>query len=798
MSVKIKKINIRAFRGIPEIELSLEGKSLLLRGENGTGKSSLVDAVEFFFTGKVSHLEGVRGLSLQRHGPHRNFKPDNVNIGITFDPGEVYLERSFMSAPFPPQELHDYFAVTQKGTFILRRSQLLAFIMTQPADRFRAIGSIIGIDPLDSIELEMMGLRDQLEGKTKSKQSQIQNLFQELSSILGENVTQLDGIVPRLNKKLEEASLPQINSLEEAETHAEEMLATVKKKVESSDKVKQINETLDATKTPFITEKLITELNSLNERIRPLLPEEIKRNLSLVNLFENGRDVIARERMMTCPLCEQPIETEDLLSKIEGRLRTLRDLSDEASQIRELSVPLIDSLKGVSKRLELITTKIEPFDELLDTRGELQKVIAFLEAYTGEVTSAKDLKNEIRIQDITQRKEKINELINVVSAKCSEQLEAIGLTEAEKKVLEAVRLIEQVKSKTEEIRKISSELNAAKRHHERAAKIYGAFSETKKAKIQDIYDSIQEDIRTFFTELHPNDPHKNIELTVALGRRASTELKIESFGRSGEDPRALASEGHLDSLGLCIFLAFVKKFNENCPLIILDDVVTTIDSNHRERIAQLLLAEFAGNQLLITTHDGIWCEQLIATQRAYGYEGNFKNMVIIDWDKDRGPRIIPYKPRWEKIQDKLNDGDKTGAGNDGRTYLEATLKEIVESMLVPVASRNLGKYEVPEMFDPTEKRLKDLLKDSEFKTTVLSKFQELRLTMFMGNLLSHDNIQIEEVSMEEVKSFCNAVHNLYKAFLCPNCGSFVSYFRDLKIVRCSNPRCDTPLEVKTK
>jgi hypothetical protein len=35
MSVKIKKISIHAFRGIPDLELELEGKSLLLRGENG-------------------------------------------------------------------------------------------------------------------------------------------------------------------------------------------------------------------------------------------------------------------------------------------------------------------------------------------------------------------------------------------------------------------------------------------------------------------------------------------------------------------------------------------------------------------------------------------------------------------------------------------------------------------------------------------------------------------------------------------------------------------------------------------
>ena len=51
--MKIKNIEINAFRGIPDIlKLNLQGNSLLLYGENGTGKSSIVDAIEFFFTGQ--------------------------------------------------------------------------------------------------------------------------------------------------------------------------------------------------------------------------------------------------------------------------------------------------------------------------------------------------------------------------------------------------------------------------------------------------------------------------------------------------------------------------------------------------------------------------------------------------------------------------------------------------------------------------------------------------------------------------------------------------------------------------
>ncbi len=247
MPVKIKKINIVAFRGIPDLELELEGKSLLLRGENGSGKSSIVEAIEFFFTGKVAHLEGVQGLSLRRHGPHVNFKPEDANIGITFNSGNIFLSRTFTSAPSPPSPLEDYFQITQKGTFILRRSQILEFIMSQPAERFRAIGSIIGIELLDNVELNMMRVRDELAGKVTSKRNEVDGLIKELSDIVGKDITTIDDVVSALNEILRSAGLPLIKSLEDVDKHAEEMLTSVKK-IEILYKIKVLNEILEMTK----------------------------------------------------------------------------------------------------------------------------------------------------------------------------------------------------------------------------------------------------------------------------------------------------------------------------------------------------------------------------------------------------------------------------------------------------------------------------------------------------------------------------------------------------------------------
>lgn len=279
MPVTIKTINIHAFRGIPDLELDLDGKSVIIRGENGTGKSSIVDAIEFFFTGRVSHLEGARGLSLRRHGPHVNYSPEDVKIEIAFNPGNISLTRTSTSAPDPPEEFKDYFQVTQKGTFILRRSQILEFIMSRPADRFRAIGSIIGIETLDKVELEMMRLRDYLSGKVNTIENRISDLFADLSNNLRGNVTKIEEVIPALNKILKDADLPEIETFEDFDAISKEILKTIKKDV-NMETVRALKDLIDTLKTLFIPDNINGELEGLNEKIDRLLVERSEYDIS--------------------------------------------------------------------------------------------------------------------------------------------------------------------------------------------------------------------------------------------------------------------------------------------------------------------------------------------------------------------------------------------------------------------------------------------------------------------------------------------------------------------------------------
>ena len=794
MPTSIKTISIHAFRGIPDLDLPVEGKSLLIKGENGTGKSSIAEALEFFFTGKllIFEGEGTQNLSMQKHAPHNDFGNDDVSIKVAFDPGNIVLERTFAGEPEPASQLRDYFEAASKGTFILRRSQILKFIASVPSGRFRAIASILGIEQLDDVELAMKRAHEELDVSVNSKNQRIQELLTQISQLLGESIAKGDKALPSLNRRLAEAGLMTIKSFDEVDSVAQEMLRAFKKTADIEN-VARLSEISERLKTLRMGEEVAKYLHDLNRRLTPFLEVKTKRELSISEFLEKGKQAVMEDNRGFCPLCEQVVDREKLLTQIEERLRILSQLTDEASAVRRTSISIEKKLSSFNNELDKVSQELERHKQLNSARLKLLQVASFFKELLGKVISAREFVNAIPVKEFEANSEKLKKLIESLSAKCESMLESIGVPEDWKRKVAVITTASQVKVLFNETAKIESDLRVEEQQSGFMKRIYDTFSETKKNKISEIYEAIVGNVNAFYSTLHPNDPHKNVELRIAAGRRASAELRIESFGKAGEDPRAFTSEAHQDSLGLCIFLAFVKRFNEGCNLIVLDDVVTTIDAQHRELICKLLLDQFRDYQLVVTTHDGVWYEQLRSHQRAYRVHGDWKTLEITSWTLRAGPTIEPFKPRWERIEAKIKSGDKQGSAYEGRNYIEWLLKEICRITLARVVIKE--RYTVADVLSPAKERLDELTKGNPIHQSISTGFQELEATAIMGNLLLHDNPEIENISIEEVNRFCKAVHNLHNILSCPGCGTFLKYYQDMRKLRCPDPRCQKPLEI---
>src|SRR6516225_9056635 len=85
--IKLQSILIEEFRGVRKLELNFKEKNFAICGRNGTGKSGIVDAIEFALTGDISRLagEGTDRLSVREHAPHVDSRnaPANAKVKLT-------------------------------------------------------------------------------------------------------------------------------------------------------------------------------------------------------------------------------------------------------------------------------------------------------------------------------------------------------------------------------------------------------------------------------------------------------------------------------------------------------------------------------------------------------------------------------------------------------------------------------------------------------------------------------------------------------------------------------------------
>ena len=100
--VKIKSININGIRGIRHSPpLNLNGRSALVFGENGSGKSSLTDAIEWYYTDGIDHLTSEELDSSRGRGALRNlFIPDKEDafVAIQYSNNKLDSTKSINSS----------------------------------------------------------------------------------------------------------------------------------------------------------------------------------------------------------------------------------------------------------------------------------------------------------------------------------------------------------------------------------------------------------------------------------------------------------------------------------------------------------------------------------------------------------------------------------------------------------------------------------------------------------------------------------------------------------------------------
>ncbi len=177
-----------------------------------------------------------------------------------------------------------------------------------------------------------------------------------------------------------------------------------------------------------------------------------------------------------------------------------------------------------------------------------------------------------------------------------------------------------------------------------------------------LLSKIEHDVDTLYKKIQgvPQDEPSLVRLQLAKGNAANQQqvsLVVDySDNRKSVAPSGYLSDSQIHTVALSLRLAAIRKFNSGAPIIVLDDVVTSYDADHRKTIASTLAEEFQGFQIVLVTHD----EQFFNLLQDHLPEATWLFRRITHIDSSFGPVFSDHRTPDEVIQRKLDEGEPVG------------------------------------------------------------------------------------------------------------------------------------------
>lgn len=791
---KIKSIQISGLRGVREpLILDLNKKSILVYGDNGTGKSSLTDSFEWFFYDRILHLSNEEiGRRKGRDALRNIFIPDTEDgfIELTFDDSKLDAKKSIdnslrTSSSNVSIDFTKFIASTNSERLILRYRDLVHFIIAGKTDKLTELQNIIGFSDVANIRSLFKKSAGRIARNIKASNYDNQKNIQQRTILenLGQNAFSDEQLFAGANQLIKSLKL-------DIEIKIRKDINTVLKKIESKEDtelLKQINFYTKVWETLSEIEGNIENINishktffdSFNSLKKD--PEKVK-NLQLLSLLKEGKSVLSKDVVEDdyCPLCLQEKSKIDLLQELNIRIDELEILEKEKEKVesnaKDLKALVQSNISSIDGLLKEKLFEVEDYAELKTT---VNKIRNSLNTYLDEIKKEFTV-NLLEKKDVELDKTEINKLNTQLLKTIKDLTES---KEANLKFKTYTKLYQSSKAYVEYL-KIEKEQSVLTNQQITFELLYEDFIKRQENALNIFLTMFSSDINDYYTTMNPNEKVDDIKLVPLKKDDELVGITIEYnfFDETRTPPIAYLSESHINCLGLSFFLASVKAFNKQSKFFVLDDVISSFDRSHRYRFAQLLAGKFSDYQVILLTHEKEFFELVSSEVKSKGWIlKNFK------WTKEKGTGIERgIADIKDRIKKKLEDKNTDGLGNDIRVYTEKVMKRVAYELEAKVAYRNNDVNEkrmASELLDAVQSKLSKA--SNELKTKAdIPKIKGM--PMFIGNTTSHDN-DFQE-SIEDLEAIWDDVKNLILNFYCSDCDKFVSvkYYDNVeKKIRCS-------------
>lgn len=495
--MKLKKIALNNIRSYEKQEINFPNGSVLLSGDIGSGKSTILLALEFALFGlQTGYLTGASLLrsNAEQGSVDIEFEIDGKIIkikrslkrskkSVTQDKGFFTIENSQeeLGAEELKQRVLDLFGyplslikartnMLYRFTVYTPQEEMKQILQENADDRIDVLRKIFGIDKYKKIAENAELIAARLREETRFKESQIIDLpsllrqkqdkeqeFNEENSKLQRFLPQYQQIAEEMKKAENESDKISLQIIKVNELRPQ--LASFVSELKSKEnELKEVREQIKDN------EKQVNELNSrlglkvlvqedFSEKIKQKMQEQKQLNehsksaeARIIALESKKQEILATktqiESMDECPTCQQKVTLEHKHRISEENNKRLEEIES--------------NLIGLKKNSKEFSAKLETIEKEMENLRAQEKIYE---------------KNKVIIESLNEKKDYIEKLRkkaeNVIEEAIAikEQKEKIEHELASLKNIDALAL--EIKQKLESLRKKEREIEIEKVKHER-------------------------------------------------------------------------------------------------------------------------------------------------------------------------------------------------------------------------------------------------------------------------------------------------------------------------------------------
>lgn len=707
--IKLESVHIEEVRGIRKLDLDIRKEKFAISGPNGSGKSGVIDAIEFGLTGQMGRLtgRGTKGLSVSEHGPHVDTAkfPDAAFVELRIYLPELGKSATItrkVSSPKKPKivpadsdvkaalaEIADHPEIT------LSRREILRFILVEPTKRSEEIQSLLKLDEIGQTRSALNTAQNRLQSAHAAATAQVQSHRNALQLHLQISTLGSEELLEAVNRRRKVLELPAILELA-TDTKLDAGLSTTAKPSEFNKEsaLRDVKSLAEAEKG-FPDLAKTEAAGILADLARMETDPSLLAAFQQRSFIEKGLSLVDGPE---CPLCDTPWPSAEHLRE---HLKVKLSKSEEAGKLQE---SLLKNGTAIIEKVIRVTGLLTPVLKLAQGQGDKD----FAELLGLWKADLDVLKTKLATVD------KITGLKNRLEAGWLKVPEALpkslrAFTETlngkpdQSATLDAQTFLTTAQIRLGDYRQGMRDSKAADVARTAAKAAYDTYCAVLEDELNALYDEVQKDFSTFYRVINEDDESKfTAKFTPSEG---SLGLDVNFYERGLFPPAAYHSEGHQDGMGVCLYLALMKRlFGNRFTFSLLDDVVMSVDAGHRYQFCKLLKTHFPDTQFIITTHDRLWAEQM----KSAGLVTAKTSIAFHGWTIDSGPLVESNKEIWDEIVAALEKGKVEAAAAALRRHLEYVSRLLADQLGASPQYRADGNYELGEMLPSVLKRMKAL------------------------------------------------------------------------------------------